>query len=82
MRPPRNGEYAHPELSEQALRTTYKGGYGVAGPVTKSHAMFAFGAQFVEVRVHRWTREIRVPRIHGAFAAGQHPRTARQRTAS
>ncbi len=64
------GEYAHPDLTEQALRTTYKGGYGVAGPVTKSHAMFAFGAQFVEVRIHRWTREIRVPRIHGAFAAG------------
>jgi len=33
-------------------------------------AMFAFGAQMVEVRVHRWTREIRAPRIHGAFAAG------------
>jgi len=65
-----DGEYAHPELTEQALRTTYKGGYGVAGPVTKTHAMFAFGAQFVEVRVHRWTHEIRVPRIHGAFAAG------------
>ena len=66
-----DGEYAHPELSDDALRKTYKGGYGVAGPVTKSHAMFAFGAQFVEVRVHRWTHEIRVPRIHGAFAAGQ-----------
>lgn len=65
-----NGQYAHPELTEQALRTTYKGGLGVAGPVTKTHAMFAFGAQFVEVRVHRWTHEIRVPRIHGAFAAG------------
>ncbi len=64
------GEYAHPELTDDALRTTYKGGYGVAGPVTKTHAMFAFGAQFVEVRVNRWTREIRVPRIHGAFAAG------------
>lgn len=65
-----NGQYAHPELTEQALRTSYKGGNGVAGPVTKTHAMFAFGAQFVEVRVHRWTHEIRVPRIHGAFAAG------------
>ena len=65
-----NGQYAHPELTEDALRTTYKGGLGVAGPVTKTHAMFAFGAQFVEVRVHRWTHEIRVPRIHGAFAAG------------
>jgi xanthine dehydrogenase YagR molybdenum-binding subunit len=31
---------------------------------------YAFGAQFVEVRVHRRTREIRVPRMVGAFAAG------------
>jgi len=33
--------------------------------------MFAFGAEFVEVRVHRLTREIRVPRMTGAFAAGR-----------
>jgi xanthine dehydrogenase YagR molybdenum-binding subunit len=32
---------------------------------------FAFGAEFVEVRVHRRTREIRCPRIVGAFAAGR-----------
>ncbi len=32
---------------------------------------FAFGAQFVEVRVHARTREIRVPRIVGAFASGR-----------
>ena len=40
--------------------------------------MFAFGAEFVEVRVHRLTREIRVPRMTGAFAAGHivNPRTA------
>lgn len=64
------GEYRHPALTDAALRTTYKGGYGVAGPVTPEKAMFAFGAEMVEVRVHRWTREIRVPRMHGAFAAG------------
>ena len=41
--------------------------------------MYAFGAEFVEVRIHRSTREIRVPRIVGAFAAGRimNPRTAR-----
>ena len=41
--------------------------------------MFAFGAEFVEVRVHRLTREVRVPRMTGAFAAGRivNPRTAR-----
>lgn len=39
----------------------------------------AFGAEFVEVRVHRRTREVRVPRIVGAFAAGtiMNPVTAR-----
>ena len=39
---------------------------------------YAFGAEFVEVRVHRLTREIRVPRAVGAFAAGRivNPRTA------
>ncbi|MBE7201337.1 MAG: xanthine dehydrogenase family protein molybdopterin-binding subunit, partial [Parafilimonas terrae] len=31
---------------------------------------YAFGAQFVEVRIHARTREIRVPRMLGAFAAG------------
>ena len=41
--------------------------------------MSAFGAQFVEVRIHRLTREIRVPRMTGAFAAGRiiNTRTAR-----
>jgi xanthine dehydrogenase YagR molybdenum-binding subunit len=41
--------------------------------------MYALGAEFVEVRVHARTREIRVPRIVGAFAAGRlmNTRTAR-----
>lgn len=41
--------------------------------------MYAFGAEFVEVRIHARTREIRVPRIVGAFAAGRimNTRTAR-----
>jgi xanthine dehydrogenase YagR molybdenum-binding subunit len=41
--------------------------------------MSAFGAEFVEVRVHRLTREVRVSRMTGAFAAGRivNPRTAR-----
>jgi xanthine dehydrogenase YagR molybdenum-binding subunit len=40
---------------------------------------YALGAQFVEVRVHRLTGEIRVPRAVGAFAAGRivNPVTAR-----
>jgi xanthine dehydrogenase YagR molybdenum-binding subunit len=41
--------------------------------------MYAFGAEFVEVRVHARTREVRAPRLVGAFAAGRivNPRTAR-----
>jgi xanthine dehydrogenase YagR molybdenum-binding subunit len=44
----------------------------------KDVTTFAFGAQFVEVRVHRLTREIRVARIVSAFAAGTivNPKTA------
>ena len=39
---------------------------------------YAFGAQFVEVRVHCLTGEIRVPRALGAYAAGTivNPKTA------
>jgi xanthine dehydrogenase YagR molybdenum-binding subunit len=39
---------------------------------------YAFGAQFVEVRVHSRTKEVRAPRAVGAFAAGTivNPHTA------
>ena len=49
------------------------------GGDTGAPLKFAFGANFVEVRVHKLTREIRVPRMTGAFAAGRivNPRTAR-----
>jgi len=45
----------------------------------EDHASYAFGAQFVEVRVHADTGELRVPRLLGVFAAGRivNPRTAR-----
>ena len=36
----------------------------------EKHARYSFGAQFAEVRIHELTREIRVPRLVGAFAAG------------
>ncbi|HUZ11241.1 MAG TPA: xanthine dehydrogenase family protein molybdopterin-binding subunit [Caulobacteraceae bacterium] len=49
------------------------------GSDLKDRLAYAFGAQFVEVRVHAATREIRVPRAVGAFAAGTilNPVTAR-----
>ncbi|MGH3511059.1 MAG: xanthine dehydrogenase family protein molybdopterin-binding subunit [Pseudonocardiaceae bacterium] len=52
---------------------------GSVSPPTGKYAMHAFGAQFVEARVHADTGEIRVPRLLGVFAAGRiiNPRTAR-----
>jgi xanthine dehydrogenase YagR molybdenum-binding subunit len=64
------GEFRHPAHTPQLIRATFNGGYGTAGPVTDRRAMYAFGAEMAEVHVHRWTHEIRVPRLHGAFAAG------------
>ena len=51
----------------------------LGGSQLKDRMQFAFGAQFVEVRIDRWTGAIRVPRMVGAFAAGRimNPRTAR-----
>jgi xanthine dehydrogenase YagR molybdenum-binding subunit len=51
----------------------------VGGDKMKDKIAYAFGAEFVEVRINKWTHEIRVPRIVGAFAAGHimNPRTAR-----
>ncbi len=48
-------------------------------PETQNYAMFAFGAQFAEVRVHADTGEIRVPRLLGMFGVGRviNPRLAR-----
>jgi xanthine dehydrogenase YagR molybdenum-binding subunit len=48
-------------------------------PAEDAYAMYAFGAQFAEVRVHADTGEVRVPRMLGMFAAGRivNPRTAR-----
>ena len=41
------------------------------GAKLRDRIQFAFGAEFVEVRVHARTCEIRCPRIVGAFAAGR-----------
>jgi xanthine dehydrogenase YagR molybdenum-binding subunit len=57
----------------------YKGTPTLVGGSKGEKLMYALGAEFVEVRVHALTREIRVPRMVGAFAAGHimNPRTAR-----
>jgi xanthine dehydrogenase YagR molybdenum-binding subunit len=47
--------------------------------VSKRFATHSFGAHFAEVRVHRDTGEVRVPRMLGVFSVGRiiNPRTAR-----
>jgi xanthine dehydrogenase YagR molybdenum-binding subunit len=61
------------------IKRLYQGHSTLAGGAKmKDRIQFAFGAQFVEVRIHSRTREIRVPRIVGAFASGRivNPKTA------
>ena len=58
----------------------YKGSAPLAGGARlKDRVQFAFGAHFIEVRVHSRTREVRTPRVVSAFAAGRivNPKTAR-----
>ncbi len=58
-------------LPATAMAGLYKGQVAFArGEGRKDVTAFAFGAHFVEVRVHSRTREIRVPRVVSAFAAG------------
>ncbi len=64
------GEFVPKGSKPGALAGAYKGQVGIVGGAGETSTMFAFGAEFVEVRVHRRTREIRVPRIVGAFAGG------------
>ena len=75
------GNYVPASSESKSTASLYKGGVEITGGVNAENSaktMFAFGAEFVEVHVHVRTREIRVPRIIGAFAAGRimNPRTA------
>ena len=48
-------------------------------PDTEHLAMHSYGAVFAEARVHRWTGEVRVPRMLGVYSVGRviNPTTAR-----
>lgn len=74
-------EFAHSDALPDAVKELYLGHVSGSGgaDVPGKPLMFAFGAEFVEVRIHSRTREIRVPRMTGAFAGGRilNPRTAR-----
>ena len=49
----------------------YATGSSAPGEEMTKHSFSSFGAQFCEVRVHRWTREARVSRMLGVFDAGR-----------
>jgi xanthine dehydrogenase YagR molybdenum-binding subunit len=58
-------------LPPDAVAGLYQGKMAMSrGTSRKDVTAFAFGAQFVEVRIHQRTREIRTPRVVGAFASG------------
>lgn len=40
-------------------------------PMHGGYSLHSFGAQFAEVRVNRWTGELRVPRMLGVFSVGR-----------
>jgi xanthine dehydrogenase YagR molybdenum-binding subunit len=64
-------EYVPPGLPDNAVAAMMKGKPAMlSGAGRKDVTAFAFGAHFVEVRVHSRTREIRVARVVSAFSAG------------
>ena len=74
------GEWKPDGAPMDAFRAMNKGQMRMVGGSEMSDKIaYAFGAEFVEVRINRWTHEIRVPRLLGAFTAGHimNPRTAR-----
>jgi xanthine dehydrogenase YagR molybdenum-binding subunit len=64
-------EFVPQGLDPQAMSNLYAGKSTSTGGSRGEKVMYAMGAEFVEVRVHASTCEIRVPRIVGAFAAGR-----------
>ena len=67
-------------LDRESLSAT---GSSSPGEELTKHSFSSFGAQFCEVRVHRWTREARVTRLLGVFDAGRivNEKTARSQIA-
>ena len=72
-------EFVPPGAPDGAMKDLYEGKPFLTGGSKGDSLMYAFGAEFVEVRIHALTREIRVPRMVGAFAGGRivNTRTAR-----
>jgi xanthine dehydrogenase YagR molybdenum-binding subunit len=64
-------EFVPHGLGPKAMADLYAGKSSSTGGSHGEKLMYAMGAEFVEVRVHASTCEIRVPRVVGAFAAGR-----------
>jgi xanthine dehydrogenase YagR molybdenum-binding subunit len=64
-------EFVPHGLKPDSVQKLYEGTSGATGGPEGEKTMYAMGAEFVEVRVNAFTREIRVPRMVGAFAAGR-----------
>lgn len=65
-------EQLPPGVKPAAAAALYQGRSGLTGGAElPDRVQFAFGAHFVEVRVHARTGEVRVPRVVGAFAFGR-----------
>lgn len=66
----------HGDTPDPGVQTT---GTAESYPDSDGHALHSFGATFAEVRVHRWTGELRVTRLLGVYSVGRviNPTTAR-----
>ncbi|MCB1130513.1 MAG: xanthine dehydrogenase family protein molybdopterin-binding subunit [Verrucomicrobiae bacterium] len=73
------GSTPAPGKGGKNLRAFARGAPALGAYQIDGHAVASWGAQFVEVRVDKHTRTIRVPRMLGVFAAGTiaNPLTAR-----
>ena len=71
-------EFVPPGVDPGAIKQLYAGKVSMTGGPEGDKLMYAMGAEFVEVRIHQRTREVRVPRMVGAFAGAHimNPRTA------
>jgi xanthine dehydrogenase YagR molybdenum-binding subunit len=72
-------EFVPSGVRPDAIKQLYAGKASMTGGSHGEKLMYATGAEFVEVRIHALTREIRVPRMVGAFAGAHimNTRTAR-----
>jgi xanthine dehydrogenase YagR molybdenum-binding subunit len=59
------------KLLDDPIKKLYNGTPTLVGGSHSEKLLYAMGAEMVEVRIHALTREIRVPRIVGAFAGGR-----------